>query len=291
MSAAQDGPRPVARIAEARAADGPSPTTVQVRTRWDDCDRFGHVNNAAYVALVRAAHDRAGLPDGRLRVLTIAYREPVGPEVMVDVDVTVVEADAVRLRIAYALRVDGRPAAEAEAVWQVPGPAPDIAPLPVAPSPVAPPVELTPDNLPPMARDVGGRPFRYNQIVRTYQVGPDGAARPQVILQWLEHAVFRAAARAGWPTNRMAEAGFLSLVIGHQLVLGAPCGESDELEITSRLVELRRVSGVWHHEIRRRDGALVAADRARGAFLDLEGRIRPAPQDLLDDLLAGEPTA
>lgn len=260
-------------LSQLRAA---SPTTpVQVRTRWDDCDRNGHVNNAAYVALVRAAHDRAGLPNGRLQALTIAYREPVGPEVMLDVDVTVIGAGDFSQRIAYALQVDGRPAAEAEAIWQVTDPAPGIAP--------------SPGELPPVARDAGGRPFRYRQVVRTYQVGPDGAARPQVVLQWLEHAVFRAAARAGWPVERMAEANFLTLVIGHQLVLGAPAHESDELEITSRLVELRRVSGVWHHEVRRSDGTLVAADRARGAFLDLEGRIRPAPPEMLEDLLRGEP--
>ena len=40
---------------------------VRLRTRWDDYDQNGHVNNAAYLALVRAAHDRAGLPAGNLR--------------------------------------------------------------------------------------------------------------------------------------------------------------------------------------------------------------------------------
>jgi hypothetical protein len=63
---------------------------------------------------------------------------------------------------------------------------------------------------------------------------------------------------------------------------------SRKLLVSSRLVELRRVSGTWHHEIRRSDETLVAADRARGAFLDLVGRIRPAPVELLDDLLRGE---
>jgi acyl-CoA thioesterase FadM len=87
----------------------------------------------------------------------------------------------------------------------------------------------------------------------------------------------------------MEAAGFLTFVIDHHLVLGESARECDELLVSSRLVELRRVSDTWHHEIRRSDEVFVAADRARGAFLDLEGRIRTAPQELLDDLLRGEP--
>lgn len=258
------------RAANCASDRSPGLTTVRVRTRHDDCDRYGHVNNAAFLALVRAAHDRAGLAAGELRELEIAYRQPVPPGVMVDVDV--LEDDETRLRVSYALAVDGASAAEVTAFWQVDGP-PVLA------------------ELPPIVRDAGGRPFRFRQTVRSYELGPDGAARPQVILQWLEHAVFRAAVRAGWPRERMEAAGFLTYVIGHHLVLGEPAHEGDELVVSSRLVELRRVSGVWHHEIHATDGSLIAADRARGAFLDLDGHISPAPPDLLADLLRGEPAA
>lgn len=244
---------------------------VQVWSRWDDCDRHGHVNNAAYLALVRAAHDRAGLPAGQLRAVELVFRQPVVAGAEVDVDVAVLEDAVTHQRVAYRLSVEGRPAAEVTATWRHSGPAPRAA-------------------LPPIDGDAGGRSFAVRHAVRSYEVGPDGAARPQAILQWLEHAVFRAATRAGWPRVRLVSAGFLTLVVGHQLVLGEPGLEDDELVISSRLVGLRRVSGTWHHEVHRPDGALVAADLARGAFLDLEGRVRPAPADLLRDLLAGEPS-
>jgi acyl-CoA thioesterase FadM len=248
-----------------------STRTVRVRSRWDDSDRYGHVNNAAYLAIIRAAHDRAGLAAGELRALEITYRQPVPPETMIDIEVTVHEDGASHMRVAYALRVDGRAAADATALWQV--------------------AEAPLDNrLPPIHGDAGGRPFRFRQAVRSYELGPTASARPQAIVQWIEHAVFGAVERAGWPRARMEAAGFVTLVIGHHLVLGVPGLEGDELTVTSRLIELRRVSGTWHHEVHRQDGALVAADRARGAFLDLDGRLRPAPAGMLDDLLRGEPT-
>jgi len=165
----------------------------------------------------------------------------------------------------------GRPVADATALWHVAGRPPRA-------------------DLPLIRSDACGHPFSFLQTVRSHEVEPAGRARPQAIVQWLVYAVFRAAARAGWRRERLEAAGLLTLVVGHHLVLGEPAFENDELVASSRLIDLRRVSGTWHHKIRRADGALVAADRARGAFLDLEGRVRPAPAHLLRDLLAGEPS-
>lgn len=246
-------------------------TRVTVRTRWDDCDRYGHVNNAAYLALMRAAHDVAGMPAGKLSWVDIAYRRPVPADVLVSIDVVALEQSPAAWRIGYSISVGGRAAAEIRATWQ-------LGAQPLAPV------------LPSVEDDAGGRPFGFTHVIESHEIGPDGAVRPQVILQLLERAIFRAADRAGWPRARMDAERFVTFVVGHQLTLGTAAREGAAVAVTSRLIEVRRVSGTWHHEIQDRDGALVAVDRARGAFLDPEGRIRPAPPGLIDDLLRGEPT-
>jgi acyl-CoA thioesterase FadM len=252
------------------------PMKVAIRARWDDCDGFGHVNNGAYLALMREAHDLARAALGqegeteRLMEVEIAYREPVLAGQAVDVLVEPVDDTPPGRRFRYQMSTDGRPRAELTATW-------------------APDQPSVPAELPEPARDAGGRPFHWQHVVQSHEVGPDGAVRPAVVLQWLEHAVFRSAARAGWDRTRMAEADFIALVIGHHLVLGAPAREGDELVVASRLVEARRVSGTWRHEVRFPDRSLVAADHDRGAFLNASGRIRPAPEGLLQDLLRGEP--
>lgn len=253
----------------------PMAATVDVQTRWDDADRHAHINNGAYLALIRAAHDLAVeadaalAPANDLRGLEISYRAPAPPGAIVTVQVEPLDAEGLLRRVRYSLSVAGDPVAEATATWQLSG-APILLALPVI-------------------DEVHGRPFSFEHAVSTYELGPSGTVRPQVIVQWLEHAVFRASQRAGWSPERMEEAEFVPLVIGHHLVLGEPAVEGDTVEVTSRLVQLRRVSGIWLHRVHRAGGNLMAADHTRGAFVDLSGRIHAALPQILDDLLRGEP--
>ena len=244
---------------------------VRLRTRWDDCDRFGHVNNAAYLALIREATDRVmQRPTLELARIEIEFRRPLLPNADVEI---AVEADAERdgmLAARYRVDHDGRTHASATAEWRVdPG--------------VASP------SLPALERDLRGRPFAWSQAVRSFELGPDGNLRPAAVLQWFEYAVYRAAQLVGWTPSRMREADFVTLQIGHFLAIRTRVDTGEDLAIVSRIVEMRRVSGTWHHEARRSDGTVVAADRSRGAFLDDAGNVRRPPEEMITALLGGEP--
>lgn len=82
--------------------------------------------------------------------------------------------------------------------------------------------------------------------------------------------------------------GFVTLVVGHSLLLPGAAGIGDRLDVVSRLVEVRRASGTWHHQMLRSHGRLVVDDRARGAFFTLGRRPRSIPGPLRDALLAGD---
>ncbi len=271
-------PAPARTIGHPVEAETARAVTLRLRPRFDDCDVYGHVNNAAYFALLRQATDEAlaplGLPalapDARLAQLEIAYRHPIRLGDTIEIRVRPTARDAAALTLRYDVLLGGRSCGHAAARWVPPGSAAAAA-------------------LPEPLRDAGGAPFVMHHRPRSYEVGPGGEAKPMAIVQWLEHAVFLAAESVGWTRDRMRAARFLTLQVGHHLSIGTPAREGDELSIQSRLIETRQVSGVWRHEVRRADGALVALDDSRGAFLDLAGRVRPAPAEMIRALLAGPP--
>src|SRR5438128_2406327 len=94
--------------------------SIRVRTRWDDCDRHGHVNNAAYLALLREATDRAfpTMDLGRPAEIVIDYRSPLPRNVVVDVGVEADAGPGGTLEASYSFALEGRVASTARVRWR-----------------------------------------------------------------------------------------------------------------------------------------------------------------------------
>ncbi len=162
------------------------------------------MNNAAYVALLRASHDLAvvesggALPRvGRVHSLEIAYLGQVVPDEPVQVAIRRLSGPGPFLPVSYVMEAHGRTVVTAAVEWQ-----PERGSLEAGGEDPAADTDAT---------------FRFRHEVRSYEVGTDGTVRARVILEWLEHAVFRAAARVGWTVERMEGEDFVTLVVGHRL--------------------------------------------------------------------------
>lgn len=182
---------------------------------------------------------------------------------------------------------DGAVAVAAQVAWDGPKGAapvprpdghPDAASLPAPLKPFSPP------------RDNGARPFRWCHTVRLYELSASGNVGMAAYFNWLEEATFRAANIAGWPLERMREDDFIAFQYRHDAEFFQSIGYPDEVDIVSRLVDVRRARGTWIHEVRRcDDGALLMRDYSTGASLRWDGKLRPVPAEMMEALRRGEP--
>ncbi len=67
-----------------------------------------------------------------------------------------------------------------------------------------------------------------------------------------------------------------------------PARYDDRLRLEASLEELRRVSATFGYRLLRDDGVLLATGRTVHACIDLEGKLRRLPEELVTALSAGE---
>lgn len=261
--------------------------TQQVRVRAYECDSLGHVNNAIYLQYLQEATldahvspDPAEIPP-MPNTLSAEYQTPARYGDELAVSTWVVRRDDTRLERGYeiARTSDGASVLRAQIGWD--------ASRFSASAPGERPAPLKPFSIP---RDNGARPWHWRHTVRRYELDLQGRAQLAAFFHWLEEATFRTAHIAGWTMDRLGAENFVTLQYRHDAEFFEPAHNGDEIEITSRLFDVRRVRGTWLHEIHRvRERALLFRDYSTGAFLDRHGNLRTPPPGMMDQLMQGEP--
>jgi YbgC/YbaW family acyl-CoA thioester hydrolase len=261
--------------------------TQRLRVRAYECDSLGHVNNSVYLQYLQQltldAHgwrdDADALPIPR--ALSVEYQTPARYGDELDISTWLARADNSSIARGYEIARgrDGAKVLLAQIVWEMPrGAATEF----VAERPLPLKTFVVP-------RGNGARPWFWKHQVARYEVDVSQGAQLAAYFHWLEEATFRTAHLSGWTMERLRAENFVTLQYRHDAEFFEPARNRDEIEIVSRLFEVRRVRATWIHEMRRvRDGALLLRDYSTGAFLDWAGNIRAAPAGMMEQLTQGE---
>lgn len=275
------------------------------RVRAYECDSLGHVNNAVYQHYLEQttidASTAAGYPRDwyvdrstawTVRQVSIEYLHPAYPDDVLAIRTWISEWGTERAHSEYTIvrQATGEQIARAGADWvytnRKTGLPEQVPPELIDALGTNPRIVLAPYRLPEQGLESGV--FRWGHQIKRYELDTTGLVNPAIYLNWIEEAKFRACDDAGWPVERMRDANFLTVQIRHDMQYHEAVTYGDEIEVLSRIYDLRRVRGTWLHEIRRVPGGeLLARNYSTGAFLNLDGRPAKAPQSMLDDLLQG----
>ena len=277
-----------------------SVSNYRFRVRADECDSLGHVNNAVYIRhLQQATFDAVGAVSTGdafwdMRTLAIQYHGPARYRDELNVTTWVIDADDLRIVCGYRVTrgAEAAPLVSAQVVWDYRDTATQnrrrvpetllAAPESNMPAPLKSFV-VPPDN--------GARPFRWRHRVRSYELDWTNRVGTAVYFNWVEEATFCAANAVGWSLERMQAENFVTFQHRHDAEFLGSASTSDEIEIVSRLIDVRRVRGTWIHEVfQRATNAVVLREYSSGAFLDWDGHIKAAPTEMMEALLRGEPS-
>lgn len=283
--------------------------SIALQIRPGDCDSFGHVNNAAYVALIEyalvellAALDgiephKGGRFHWALEDMAIEYRQAATN--CDDLRATVWLVKPHRERPVTGCEIsrfqgmvgEAEPVVRARIGWRIeeretgqPIPLPEglLHAFPSGDGVLPRPFKIPADS-PEFRR------YHWNHQVMRTEVDPGNLAHPQAIYNWIEEAIFEASAKAGWPMTRWLAENLIVFQMRHDTTFKARPMGGDLVRITSRLAEVRRRRGTWINEIfRQEDGALLVRNYSTGVFLNREGRSAVPPAGMMDSIQFGE---
>jgi acyl-CoA thioester hydrolase len=131
--------------------------------------------------------------------------------------------------------------------------------------------------------------YRQQRRVQWSDVDPTGHVNNAVYLSYLEDCAIRDAVFRGWPVQRMIEEGGFAIVARrYRIEYRGQALLDEELEVSTWVAEVKRVTAVRHYAIRRvADGALLTRARALWVWVDVEtGRPVRIPRNFVEDFAA-----
>jgi YbgC/YbaW family acyl-CoA thioester hydrolase len=279
--------------------------TIPLQIRPSDQDSLGHVNNAAYVAYVQLAvaellarngfaadwHDDSSPHHWMMGELAIEYRLPSAYGDHLSALVWLAEADEQRplfgCQLFHSDLGQEEVAVRSRSRWQRRASSTgEAVSLPQAflETAVQEGAEVPrPFSAPAETRAV--RRYEWRHSVQRSEVGPGGRVHPHVFFEWIEEGILGASSEAGWPIERCLAQNFVVFQMRHDANLFSMPLLGETVEIASRLVDVRRLRGTWHNEIRSlADGRLLAENYSTGVFLNLDGRPTSPPPGMMEAL-------
>ena len=125
--------------------------------------------------------------------------------------------------------------------------------------------------------------------MRRYELDVTDRVATAVYFNWLEEATVWAASVVGWPLERMKDEDTITFQYRHDAEFFEGASHGDEIEIVSRLISVKPIRGTWVHEVfRPATETLLMRDYSTGAFVDWNGKIKPAPAAMIEALVHGE---
>ncbi len=279
------------------------PFVRQFQVRFDECDVYGHVNNAHYVRFILETARAAALTgENQLlaavdpaaawqpRRVDVEYLQPLRYGDTVTVTTQLVDLTPRHIRRTFDLRASHHDHPAATGLLQAAPIHPDtgetlilpstpLATLP-NPQPPTPSPQPLPDPPPPPPGT-----FRMRRQVTWEELDMRGCVNEGVYLDYAGECGIRVVAAHGWPVARMTAAGFAIILRRHQIDYLAPAFLDDELEISTWAAHVRRSTAMRYYTITRlADDRLLARVHTYAVWLELAtGRPIRIPPHFMDD--------
>ncbi len=132
--------------------------------------------------------------------------------------------------------------------------------------------------MPTSAIVLRNRPFKTTQSIMqkisinlevyTYQIDFAGHMSNIVYIEWMEIARIKLLEAIGLPTQAIAKAGFIPVLVHTEISYQKPLYLGDQVQVDLWLEELKNASAIMAVQMTNQAGEIAAAGRQKGIFLD-----------------------